>query len=1017
MKRGGAFVWVFFLSGWLLCASNGQALDLQARYPTAPQIDQASAWQWHFEPSDVYALDSIEIRFGDGFQFDCQAAHVGIGHASPGALWAVIKPLQAGRLISPATDAMEPVEHVWLRFHPSKLNQWFPPEIVSATEAPKSYYRMVRIARWKMPDAFSRGRSRAVAPDADEFLIDVDTTQGHRRVFLARSQEDALHYFEHFNQDAAPPHVAINDFDAEVSFDRVWLAFNRDYSMFAIRPQVDWQAMRERYRDRALQCTSAYELGCIIAEMLRPLRDRHIWVRFPQDTIPVYRPSLPLNASPRAIRKMLSPLMRMGHSIAWRITGDDIGYIAISNWMDEAIPDQFHRLLESMRNTRGLVIDVRTNGGGRENLAQEVASRFIKKEKIYSYSRYRQGYDHEELTNPRPRSVRPSDLWRYDRPVIVLMGPRCASSNESFLAMMKQAEQVKTMGLPSGGTSGNPKMVSLPVGMEVSLPTWLDLLDDKQPIDERGVMPDIFYRTGPDGFAGERDELLQAALDRLHNATQPAQPIAGAPYDPRAALREEIEQRRPFVTMADPIFGAKVHPEVDISLMFNKPMDPHAGSVHFARGGFWHAGPMRYDPQLLQFTIPVTLQSQAETSIVVNAHEADEAPAGFQSPDGIDARSTQWSIQSRAWSEAVEAASPVLLAVTPPSGAPVHQFCQVKLALNQPIDPHAVHVSFQNQQGVAGTPAFCPRTAYDASKYCLTLPVLFPPHWQGIMTISEMRSADGQAIDPITLVYQSGDAVVPPPRQKSGPQTRESAELREYVAAVQKAIRALDAFDMQVQVREFFTLGRAGYQDFSTRRVRFVKQGERQFLADVGSMMEFPFQVGCDGQRTWLLMKPEFEPQWRQGSRSAFDQIEASMLNPLGLQNHSLDEVLSHARLERTNDDTLLQWRAIPDKQAPTLFAIQWQFDPQTYLPRQCRVYASHGAQAIYDYAIEPITEPLPVSAFQPIGLNGLKPAPLQELGRGYDERFIRILDGSNGVMSVRWGKRGEAGEISTGLN
>jgi C-terminal processing protease CtpA/Prc len=101
------------------------------------------------------------------------------------------------------------------------------------------------------------------------------------------------------------------------------------------------------------------------------------------------------------------------------------------------------------------------------------------------------------------------------------------SSNESFVAMMAAASQVTTMGDRTCGSSGNPRLLELPVGVTVSLPRWIDYLPDETPLDERGVQPQLPFVPGDGAFEGERDDLLQAALDRLRRVPLPEAPIEG----------------------------------------------------------------------------------------------------------------------------------------------------------------------------------------------------------------------------------------------------------------------------------------------------------------------------------------------------------------------------------------------------------------------------------------------------------------------------------------------------------
>jgi len=305
---------------------------------------------------------------------------------------------------------------------------------------------------------------------------------------------------------------------AEEAFDQLWSEFDRRYAMFVLRPEVDWTKLREQFRPRALQSPSVHALASVLAEMLRTLRDLHIGIQAGGADIPVYERFRRTNANPRAARAIVGRLNPVGRSAEWGITQDGIGYLAIYQWSEPALPGAIDGVLERLRETRALMLDVRLNGGGSELLARQVAGRFLEKEFPYAFSQFRNGPKHGDLTPKQPRVVPPRGPWRYGQPVLVLMGERCMSSNESFIAMMSGSTHVTTMGERTCGSSGNPERLNLPLQITVSLPQWIDYLPDGSALDERGIPPQIPFTVDAGGFSGDRDDLLQAALDRLRPA-------------------------------------------------------------------------------------------------------------------------------------------------------------------------------------------------------------------------------------------------------------------------------------------------------------------------------------------------------------------------------------------------------------------------------------------------------------------------------------------------------------------
>lgn len=363
---------------------------------------------------------------------------------------------------------------------------------------------------------------------------------------------------------------------AEQAFDQLWQAFDKDYAMFVLRPEVDWAKLRDEFRPRALASQSASEFANVCAEMLKPLRDLHLWLTLNGRGVPVFNRPRYSNANPAACRAILGDLKQEGR-VAWAITGDKVGFLIIYGWNNDRIPAQCDQVLNRMRDTRGLIVDVRLNGGGSEDLAREVAGRFLKSDFVYAYSQFRNGPKHTDLTRKFERSVSPRGPWRYDRPVVLLIGQKCMSSNESFIAMMSGDPNALIMGDHTCGSSGNPEIIKLPLNMTVSVPRWIDYLPDGTPLDERGFQPQVKFEPTPGAFDGNRDDLLTAALERLRKAPLPSEPIAGA--QPSVATEATPVQTTPdslppVVIQTVPPAGAEnVDPGLkEIRVTFSKPM-------------------------------------------------------------------------------------------------------------------------------------------------------------------------------------------------------------------------------------------------------------------------------------------------------------------------------------------------------------------------------------------------------------------------------------------------------------
>ncbi len=513
-------------------AAVGAAVDLLQRYPTklaAGDTNPNQARSWEFTDGDIFRVTQFRLAAGKELRVETGPADLGIGHCADGAVWAVLIPRAGGTLTSQESN-QEAIAHVWLRFHPKEIRHLFPPETVFAGGAVNLSAQMRLIANAKMTSSWQAG-GRAMIPEPKDMTVDVDAKNGWRRFFAVDQQSQTAEYVDAFANRSVKLPPPLTQGAAQAAFDQLWEAFDRDYAMFVLRPEVDWAKLREQYRPPALASKSAYELAGVCADMLAKLRDLHIWLTVAGAPVPVFNRPRSANANPRACQALLGGFKQEGR-VAWAVTTNHIGFIAIFGWDDPKIPAQCGEALEQMRATRGLIVDVRLNGGGGEPLAARFAGRFLEKEFVYAFSQFRNGPSHTNLTDKSQRAIAPRGPWRYDRPVLLLIGQKCMSSDESFVGMMTGDPQVTTMGDHTCGSSGNPEIVRLPLDMTVSVPQWIDYLPDGTPLDERGFQPQIPFQPAPGAFEGGRDDLLAAALARLSQAPLPGKQIEGPVFEP-----------------------------------------------------------------------------------------------------------------------------------------------------------------------------------------------------------------------------------------------------------------------------------------------------------------------------------------------------------------------------------------------------------------------------------------------------------------------------------------------------
>jgi len=290
--------------------TNNQHINLLQRYPTTlskGNTNPKEAREWKFSKDDIYFLSGFSLKVGDALEVKIGSADVGIGHSVDGAVWAVVIPRKNGTLSSSVNTELESIDHLWLRFHPAEIITLFPESTVKIAEDERLWARMLKIANMKIRSSWQAG-GRAMIPERKDFTVDADTKKGKRRFFAVDTEAATAKYISAFENRAVPEDEPYSKELAEISFDRLWEEYDRNYAMFTLRPEINWEKLREQYRPEARECKTAYEFAHVCAEMLKHLRDLHIWVSIDGQNIPVFNRPRERNANPSAFEAIIGKL-------------------------------------------------------------------------------------------------------------------------------------------------------------------------------------------------------------------------------------------------------------------------------------------------------------------------------------------------------------------------------------------------------------------------------------------------------------------------------------------------------------------------------------------------------------------------------------------------------------------------------------------------------------------------------------------------------------------------------------
>lgn len=305
--------------------------------------------------------------------------------------------------------------------------------------------------------------------------------------------------------------LRLDRLEAGDSFDVLVDELDRYYSFFALKG-IDWRKRAAEYQAAARRAQSADEFIAAVKPLLAELKDLH--VRFETaggQSVPAFISAADRNFDAQTIAGRLKEVKQIGRMGFVGRTDGGYGYVAVGTLsVDKETTAAMLAAFDALLDAKGLIIDLRPNGGGSEPIAQQFVSRLVAEPLVYASNQFRSGPAASDLTTLGTRRVQPHSDKPYRGKVVGLIGPGCVSSGEGFALMLAALPSAKLVGQPTRGASGNPQPVKLPNGLTVHYSTWVPLQLDGQPFEGTGIAPDTRVADDPTGVKG-----LEAAVKLL----------------------------------------------------------------------------------------------------------------------------------------------------------------------------------------------------------------------------------------------------------------------------------------------------------------------------------------------------------------------------------------------------------------------------------------------------------------------------------------------------------------------
>jgi Peptidase family S41/Tricorn protease C1 domain len=324
--------------------------------------------------------------------------------------------------------------------------------------------------------------------------------------------------------------------DPEKNFESLWKTFHDRYPFFKLR-NVDWQRQYDSYRPRVTRDTSDDELFDIFRRMLDPLDDGHVELKAKasRDRRARYfsaekKPKFHREFTKREIKQLFKTtgktLKRHGFgkprpTEAWMLRycrSREFAYIRIlelEGIKKRRLTAALDRIARDFETLQGIIIDIRDNPGGDDDIAIAIINRFCDRRRIAFRRKTKIGPGKNDFSPLKTWYLEPQGDTRFTGPIVLLTCDSVFSGGEAFALAIRQLPHVTILGDRTNGIFSYQLEKELPNGWEYCLSYQVYLSADMVCYEGHGVPADIELLNKKSDIENGVDPLITRALALL----------------------------------------------------------------------------------------------------------------------------------------------------------------------------------------------------------------------------------------------------------------------------------------------------------------------------------------------------------------------------------------------------------------------------------------------------------------------------------------------------------------------
>lgn len=311
----------------------------------------------------------------------------------------------------------------------------------------------------------------------------------------------------------------------------LWQLIDEHYCFLTYKKQtvgVDWKEVRGRYLSARLDTMNAYNLFDHCAAMLAELKDGHVNLYSTADVgrYWAWREDFPKNLDIELREDYLGKDYKIAGGLKYRIlererenskgqmVKDSVGYVVYESFSSAVSHSCINEVLYYFIKCKGIILDIRGNGGGSLDNCEILSSHFFDKETLVGYTSHKTGKGWDDFSSLNPEYITPPSYICWLRPLIVLTNRSCYSAANTFVRNMKHAPMAKIVGDRTGGGGGMPFNAEMPCGWGVRFSACPEYDADRR-IVEHGIDPDVSCSLDEDKAQEGKDSMIEKALSLI----------------------------------------------------------------------------------------------------------------------------------------------------------------------------------------------------------------------------------------------------------------------------------------------------------------------------------------------------------------------------------------------------------------------------------------------------------------------------------------------------------------------